>query len=168
MRNIKKPLIIGAGIVTLGAGSLGSIGIAHAATSMAASANDQTALVDKLATTFHLDKTKVQAVFNENKQARHSEMEQKRVDALKQAVTDSKLTQSQADHITSAWSDMDKIHDSVSSPKDLTAAQKTDLKTKREALQTWLKAQNLDLKTILGLPDKGMGHHRVGDDTSGK
>jgi hypothetical protein len=123
------------------------------------STNPQQSLIDKLASKFNLDKSEVKAVFDEEHQARVAEMKQNRANALKQAVTDGKLTQAQADHITSAWKEIDSLMDSQRSsgtkPSD---NDRQAVKDKMDALKTWLDDQNIDLKDIDGLRGTDMGH----------
>lgn len=154
MRVIKKSLLVGAGVATIGLAGLSGAGIASAATTNTANSNDS--LVDKIASTFHLDKSKVQAVFDQNRQEHMANMEAKRADALKQAVTDGKITQAQADHITAAWKEIDALR-GTTKPEDMSTATRDQIKQKMDDLRDWLKQQNIDLHS-LGLMGTGHGH----------
>ncbi len=154
MQTLKKSLIIGAGIATLGVGSLGVV----SAATTSDSTDGSTSLVDKIASKFNLDKTKVQAVFDEEHAAREAEMKADRAAALKQAVTDGKLTQAQADHISAAWTEMEAARPTDGTKP--TDAQREAMKAKMDALKTWLDEQNIDLKGIDGLGmHGGFGGH---------
>lgn len=150
MQRLKKTLLVGATVATFG---LSSLGIASAATS--SSTDGSTSLVDKIASTFNLDKSKVQAVFDEDRTTHETQMKADRATALKQAVTDGKLTQTQADYITKAWADIDALH-STDGTKP-TDAQREAMKAKMDALRTWLSDQKIDLQSIDGLG--GFGRH---------
>jgi anti-sigma28 factor (negative regulator of flagellin synthesis) len=150
MQAIKKTLLVGAGVLAVGAGSLG---VASAATTNTASTGDNT-LVQKIADKFGLKQSDVQAVFDQDRASHFADMQAKRTAALKQAVTDGKLTQAQADYITKAWADIDAQRPSDGSKP--TDAQRTAMKTKVEALRDWLKQQNLDLRSIAGMGEHGM------------
>lgn len=156
MQKLKTALMVGAGVATIG---LGGLGVASAATNNSSSTSPDSSLVDKIASTFNLDKSKVQAVFDQNRADYMKEMQAKRADALKQAVTDGKITQAQADYITKAWADIEAQRPADGSkPSD---SQREAIKTKRDALQTWLKQQNIDLHTVLR--SEGFTHGRHGD-----
>lgn len=151
MQAMKKAMIVGAGLVTIGAGSMG---VASAATADTSSSSD-TSLVQKIATKFGLKTSDVQAVFDQDRESHMAEMKEKRATALKQAVTNGKLTQAQADHITAAWDEIDKLHDAAGGPGKETDAQHAAIKTKMDELKTWLDGQNLDLSEIDGLDGPG-------------
>lgn len=165
MQAMKKAMIVGAGIVTIGAGSLGVASAATADTS--SSTSGDTSLVQKIATKFGLKTSDVQAVFDEDRAAHMAEMKEKRAAALKQAVSDGKLTQAQADYITKAWADMEASR-STDGTKP-TDAEREAMKTKMDALKTWLDDQNIDLGSIDGLGGPGGPGHGGprGEDGSG-
>ena len=68
----------------------------------------QSSLIDALVSKFNLNKSDVQSVFDEHRQAQQAERETERLDTLKQALADKKLTQAQYDHILQAWEDIDE------------------------------------------------------------
>jgi plasmid replication initiation protein len=124
-------------------------------------------LADKIATTFHLDKSKVQSVIDEDRQTHHAEREAKQAAALQQAVTDGKLTQAQADHITTVWKEIKDLR-GTTKPQDMSTATRDQIKQKMDDLQTWLKDQNIDLRSF-GVRGHGHGfggHKMDADDTS--
>jgi predicted phage-related endonuclease len=139
---------------------VGGASLVSAATS-SSSTNPEQSLVDKIASKFNLDKSKVQAVFDEEHQAREAEMKQNRADALAQAVKDDKLTQAQADHITAVWKEIDDLRGDTK-PSDMSDAVRQKIKDKMDALRDWLDDQNIDLKDIDGLRGPGMGGHGRG------
>lgn len=154
MNIAKKSLLVGAGVATIGLAGLSGAGVASAASSASTSGNNS--LVDKIASTFNLDKSKVQAVFDQNRADRMANMETKRADALKQAVADGKITQAQADHITAAWKEIDALR-GTTKPQDMSQATRDQIKQKMDDLRDWIKAQNIDMRS-LGLMGAGHGH----------
>lgn len=155
----KKSIIAGAAIATIGL-----TGVATTAFAAADTATDttKTSLVDKIATKFNLNKDEVQAVFDENREERHAAMEAKRTETLAQLVSDGKLTQAQADHVTSVWEEMKTLHDGTS-PRDMTEAQREAMKTKMDEFKTWLDEQGLDLHDLgVGMGPGGKGGHGRG------
>lgn len=155
MQVVKKSLLVGAGVATIGLAGLSGAGIASAATNTS-STNGSDSLVDKIASTFHLDKSQVQAVFDQNREEHMANMEAKRADALKQAVTDGKITQAQADHITAAWKEIDDLR-GTTKPSDLSSTTRDQIKQKMDDLRDWLKQQNIDMRK-LGMMGAGRGH----------
>src|SRR4051812_10842071 len=87
----KRYAIPMAAIALIGATALG----VTAAQAASDDTNPQSPLVQKIADKFHLDKTKVQAVFDEDRQSHQATMEAKYEERLAQAVTDGKLTADQ-------------------------------------------------------------------------
>jgi hypothetical protein len=155
MKAVKKSMLVGAGVVTIGLAGLSGAGIASAATGTTSTGSDT--LVDKIASTFHLDKSKVQAVVDADRQSHIADMEAKRATALKQAVTDGKITQAQADHITAAWKEIDDLR-GTTKPESMSTTTRDQIKQKMDDLRTWLKDQNIDLRSIAGLGGHGRGH----------
>ena len=88
--NIKKSLLIAGVVSTLGVVS--TMGIAGAASS---NTNPQDGLIQKIADKFHLNKSDVQAVFDEDRSTREAERQKKVEAELTQAVKDGKITEAQ-------------------------------------------------------------------------
>ncbi len=160
--HVKKPLLIAGTAVTIGLASVAGIGVASAASSSGDSSGNN--LVDKIASTFNLDKSKVQAVFDANHQE-HEAKRQANIEAkLTQAVKDGKLTETQKSAIvaklTEIRADMDANRDAM---KDKTPAErKAAREQKRTDLETWAKQNNIPteyLRFVMG------GHHGPGGTT---
>lgn len=139
--SFKQTLVAGATVATLGLGLAGA-GIASADS---AAANGQTSLIDKLATTFNLNKDQVAAVFQQDRQDHLAQEQQNRAQRLAQAVTDGKLTQAQADHITAAQKDIESLM-SQSEPGQEDDATRTSIRQKMDELRTWAQDNNVDLQ----------------------
>lgn len=157
MRHVKSALLMGAGVMAV---SLGSLGVASAATN---SPNDsKNSLVSKIAAKFHLQKSEVQAVFDQDHADHMADLKAKRATALKQAVSDGKLTQAEADHITAVWQEIDDLVDGKR-PDQQSTATRDAIKAKMDALRTWANNHSLDLRSmhLVGGPHAGgFGHER--------
>lgn len=143
--NTKKSLLIVATVVGVSFAGVSGASLVSAATTT----NGGTSLAQSIADKFKLNKDDVQKVIDQNrtdKQAKHESKEQNR---LNQAVTDKKITQAQADYIVKAQADIKAVI-GTTKPKDLTAAQKADIKTKTAALRTWAKANNVPINLVRG------------------
>ena len=149
---MKRSLIAGATIATLGLAAAG-VGVASAATSDTASG---TSLIDKIATTFNLNRDEVAKVFTADRQAHMAEIEQAQANRLAQAVKDGKLTQAQADHITATQKEIRDLM-GTTDPGTQDEATRTSIHNKMDALRTWATDNNIDLQYV----GPG-GHHGFG------
>jgi hypothetical protein len=150
---IKRSLLIAAAATTVAAGGVGTLGLASAA---ASSTDSQTSLVDQIATRFHLNKSDVQSVFDQDRQQHEADREAKQKQALADAVTNGKLTQDQADHITQVLNEVKSLR-GTTAPKDLSDDTRSQIKADLDGLRTWAKQNNIDLKYIMPGPG-GRGH----------
>lgn len=133
---MKKSLLIGGTLATVGVAGIVGLGSASAATTTSG-----TSLVDKIATTFNLSKDDVQKVFDADRAEHQAERTQAMQDRLAQAVKDGKLTQAQADAITAKHAEMQTFMDSL---KDKTAEERrTAMDAKRDELQQWAEDNDI-------------------------
>lgn len=156
----KQALLIGAGVVAIGAAGMG-VTATTSALSGDSSNPDQT-LIDKLVSKFNLSESDVQSVFDEVHSARESDMKANREAALKKALKNDKITQAQYNYITSIWAKMDALHDG-----NRTDANHKKMHNLMEKLRKWMDAQNID-RSVLGTPPRGPGGpgERSGDQSS--
>jgi hypothetical protein len=157
---INKKYVTVATAVVIGVTGVAGIGMASAASS---SNSDPNNLVDKIASTFHLDKSKVQAVFDENRAEHDANRQAKLEEKLAQAVKDGKLTKAQKSAILAKVkeikSDMEANHDAM---KDKTPAEhKAAMEQKRVELEQWAKDNNIPTKYLRFFMMGGPGHHHV-------
>ncbi len=147
----KKILIPMAAVALIGAGTYSVTKV-----SAASDANDpQASLVQKLADTFHVDKSKVQAVFDQNKADHQADHEKQYEDRLAKAVSGGKLTAAQKTAILTEHAKLEA---------ELKAAM-TDSKTDRHTVMrkirtdsaAWATQNNIDEKWLIG-----PGHLRGG------
>jgi hypothetical protein len=102
--------------------------------------NGYPAVVQKIADKFHLNLSDVQAVFNQDRQDRESQMQTRFTGELDQAVSQGKLTAAQKQLI------LDKR-------QELQTARQADVanwKKLTQDLKSWAAANNIDLKYLRG------------------
>lgn len=128
-------------IATLGLG-----GAAMAATST--DTNPQDSLAQKIADKFHLNKSDVQTVIDQNHQDRQAKHEQMLKDRLDQAVKDGKLTQDQE---TKLLAELKTLHDETKT--DNQADRHANRKAMHDKLDQWSKDNGIDLSKVMPQPD---------------
>jgi hypothetical protein len=160
----KKMLIPMAAVAVIAAGAYGVTKVSAASDPT----NPQASLVQKIADTFHLDKSKVQAVFDQNRTEKQARAETNYEARLTQAVTDGKITAAQKDLILAE-------HNKLKAELDAAAGKTgTDRRTAMDAVRTegeaWAKANNVDAKWLIGpghmrgMGGMGMHHGMMGAD----
>lgn len=159
---MKLPLkqFIAAGIVgTVGLAGLATATIAGAETSSTSSDNPMSSLVDKIASTFNLDKSKVQAVFDANRTEQEAKRDEERATKLQSYVDDGTITAAQKTAIEAKLKELKAEREAnKDSMKDLTEDErKAKMDANRSALQTWATEQGLDLSKLQGIFFGGHG-----------
>ena len=160
VKKINRKSLLAVSIVgTVGAGILGT-GAMVSATSNTTSHDPMSSLVDKLSSTFHLDKSKVQEVFDQQRAAMDTKREQEvdsRLDALVSAGT---ITTAQKTAIQSKLAELKKEHDANrDTMKNLSETErKATMDSKRTSLEKWASAQGIDLSKLDGV-FRGPGGH---------
>lgn len=159
----KKSLVTAATLATIG--GMGTLGV-HAVSAQNNSGSDpRSNLVDKIASTFNVNKADVQKVFDEN----HSEMEAKRKagtsDRLQKLVDAGTITAEQKTAIEAKLMELHANHEATrDSMKDLSKDErKAKMQQQRTELENWAKENNLDLSKLRGIFMGGPeGHGRRG------
>ena len=138
LKTIKTLAITSA--VVAGVAAFGTTAI-HAATPSETMArpNHMASLVTALSKKFNLNQVDVQKLFDEQRTQMHQERETKHAEQLKtrlaQAVTNGKLTQAQADLITTKQAELKTLMESL---KDKTETERqAAMKTKMNELKQW-------------------------------
>lgn len=151
-KRIALPL---AAVAVVGAGLWG---VAQA--SAASSESDpRDSLIQKLADKFKVDKSQVQAVFDEHRSERQAEMQAKYEDRLKQAVKDGELTQAQADKVLAKHNE---LKTKLEAAKDKTGTDRRDaMETIRDEAKKWADDNNIAAKWLLPMGGRG-GHGHGG------
>lgn len=165
MNTLKRTLILGAGVATVGVAGLAGLTTASALTNTDNSTG--TSIIDKLASKFNLNKDEVKAVFDEDRAQHQADMKAKRTEVLKTALSDGKITQAQYDHIVAAQKEIDTLMDSAGGPDEQSDETKAAIKSKLDALRSWMKEQNLTPRDLgLGIGLHGHGHGLESDANS--
>ena len=153
--------MVAAAAATIGIAGLGA-GVAQAATSSdsTTNTNPMSSLVDKLATKFNLNKTEVQAVFDEQKATMNAERETKVKAEVAKLVTDKKITQAQADLIDAKRAELEKERETnKDSFKDLTQTErKAKMDERKATLEAWAKENGIDTQYLRYVQGGGRGH----------
>lgn len=140
-------------------GSLGSIGLASAATST--STNPQQSLIEKLSTKFKLNKDDVKKVFDEEHTARQAEHAADVKTKLDVAVKAGTLTQDQEDKIIAKAAELQKTRQAdMEALKDKTQAErKAAMDTKRAEIDKWISDNGIPTEFARYVMGGGPGHH---------
>lgn len=126
-------------------------------------------LVEKIAQRFNLNKDEVQKVFDENREERKSQMEERFSRVLDEAVSNGDLTEAQKNLILAKREEMQKERESRMNKRknDGERPNKEDMKNiqqerkaEREALEKWATDNGIDLKYLMGLGRGGHGGFR--------
>lgn len=145
-------MLIGGTIASVGIASVASLGMASAATT----SNGQSNLVDKLASTFKLNKADVQKVFDEDRASHQAEREQAMKTKLDQAVKDGKITQDQEDKLIAKLKELQADRKEFKDMKEETQAERDAHKAKMDAFKQWLTDNKIP--EDLARPMGGHGH----------
>ena len=153
MNTLSKSLIVATIVGTVGMGTLATGAIANAESGTSTSTDPVSSLVDKLASTFNLDRTKVQEVFD----AQRTEMETKRAqkvsDRLDELVTAGTITSAQKSAIETKLAELKKEREAnKDAVKDMSDEErKSKMDEKRSEMERWAKEQGLDLSKLKGV-----------------
>ncbi len=176
-------------LVTVAAVSILSGGLVMASNASAESSSNQdhmASLVQKIADKFNLNKSDVQAVFDQERQEMQAEVQAKYEEKLTQLVKDGKITEQQKQLLLAKHKELEsEMASNKDKFKDLTPAEiKSQMEAKRTELEAWAKANGIDLKYLMPMPmhrevSNGPGfmkhdgpegphvefHHEFGDET---
>lgn len=139
---IPKTLAISGTVVAAGLAGLVGVNVVHAASNPQ---DGQQSLVDTIASTFNLNKTDVQKVFDDQRQARQAAHQQKYEARVRQAVKDGTLTQDLADQLVAKQKELASYRDSLKGKTP--AERRSAMKTEWDNFAQWARsnkiAQNL-------------------------
>lgn len=165
MKALTKSLIVGGIVGTIGLGSIGALTDATVAGAESAnSSSTGTSLVDKIASTFNLNKDEVQKVFDADRSEREAEREKQITERLQKLVDDGTITTAQKAAIETKLKELKAEREaSKDSLKDLSADErKAKMDEKKTELETWSKEQGLDLTKLRGIFGGPGGHDGPG------
>lgn len=162
MKTVTKSLIAAGIVATAGAGGLVTANIASAETSSSNTDTPMSSLIDKISSTFNVDKSKVQALFDEEKNSREAEREKMQTERLQKFVDDGTITAAQKSAIEKKIAEMKTERESSREEmKNLTDEERKEkMDEKKTELESWAKEQGLDLAKLKGV--LGGGHGGLG------
>jgi hypothetical protein len=157
----KKMIIPMAAVAVLAAGAFGVAQVSASSDAV----NPQASLIQKLADKFHLNKSEVQAVFDQNHKDNQAARETSYEARLAQAVTDGKLTSTQKDLVLAEHNKLKAELDAAITSTTSQADRRTAMDKVRTEADAWVKANNIDAKWLMvgghGMGG-GMGHRGGG------
>ena len=153
MNTLSKSLIVATIVGTVGAGTLATDAIANAESGTSTSTSPVSSLVDKLASTFNLDKTNVQEVFDSQRTEMETARAQRVSDRLDALVTAGTITSAQKSAIETKLAELKKEREANKDDmKDMSDEErKSKMDEKRTEMESWAKEQGLDLSKLKGV-----------------
>jgi len=157
MNKLKSALLVSSGVVAIGAvggGIVSSVSALSGANSTstrdAMRADGDADLANFLATKLKVAKSDVRSALEEFHSTQHEKMEAARTAKLKAALEAKTITQAQYEYIIAAFAKMDTTRDSLRTATTDTERESLgkEMKTQMDALQTWLKEQNLTAQKL--------------------
>lgn len=160
-KTLKRSLLVGGAMSTVGLASLASVGMAAAATN---NSTGQQNLVDKIAQKFNINKDDLQKVFDEERAAHEAGHEKAQADRLQKLVDDGTITATQKTAIEAKLKELKAEREANKDEfKNLSEDQRNaKMDEKRTELENWAKEQGLDLTKLHGVfrGPGGPGGHR--------
>lgn len=162
MKSLTKSLIVATIVGAVGTGTIATGAIASAESGTTASTDPMSSLVDKIASTFNLDKTKVQEVFDEQRSEMETTREAERETKLQALVDNGTIT---AEQKTAIEAKLEAMKTERESNKDdfrnmTDEERKTAMDKKKTELEAWAKEQGIDLAKLKGIFGGPGGGHR--------
>lgn len=156
---ISKTMLAAGAITTVAAGSIIGTSVASAQ-----SGDGGSGIVDRLVERFSLNRDEVEAVFEEERDEKHAEMEVREEERIAGLVEDGTLTQEQADALNAKRDEMRQSKEDLMD-QDLSFEEMRDqMRSDMEEFEAWAEEQGIDLDAIR--PEKGRGFgghgHRMG------
>lgn len=161
MNTLTKTIVAGTIMGTLGIGSLATASIVGAESAANNSDNPQSSLIEKIASTFNIDKSKLQTIFDEDREARETAHEKEQAARLQTLVDNGTITSAQKTAIEKKVAELKSQRDANrDTMKNLTDEErKAKMDEERTALENWAKTQDLDLTKLKGVLGGGPGGH---------
>jgi len=144
----------------LGTGVVGAK-VVNADSTTDTKSNFMSGFVTAISQKFSLSETEVQAVFTEQAEKQHAEMEAKFTanfaEKLSTAVTEGKLTQTQSDLITAKQAEIKTQREALKN-SDVKPT-KEEMQAQMEDLKTWAEANNIPNEYLMLGGHRGKGGH---------
>lgn len=163
---MKKQLAIAGLVAGIATAGITGVGIASAATTSTSSTNPMSSLVDAIASKFNLNKSDVQAVFDQQKAKNEADRETKVKEEVAQLVKDGKITQAQADKINAKRAELEKQReaDRTTNQNLSETDRKAKMEAERTALEQWAKDNGISTDYLKYVHGGGRGHGGPGMD----
>lgn len=125
----------------------------------------RTSLIERIASRFNLNKDDVQNVFNEDREARQAQMEQRFEERLSEAVTNGTITEEQKALILAKHEELQKEREAnFEARKDMTPEERrADAEKHQEEMNAWAEANNIPDEFVGPGMDGGMHGPGHGD-----
>jgi len=158
---ITKSMLAAGAVTTVAVASLTGLGVASAHSSNNGNGNG---LVDRVATTFGLNKDEVQTVFDEQKTEMHEQMEQNREQHLQSLVDDGTLTEDQKAALDAKHEEFEAAREAIKDQDISREEMHEQMEQAREEFKSWTESQGIDLEAIHPEdgPGRGRGHMMKG------
>lgn len=146
---VKKSLLVGGVVGTVGLASITGAGMVSAATDMHGSGS----LVEKIAAKFNVDQDEVQQLFNEEREARQGDRQARVSERLQALVDKGTITAEQKTAIEAKLKELAETREANRGEmKNLSKDERrAKMDEQREALESWAKEQGLDLSKLKGV-----------------
>lgn len=119
-------------------------------------------IINRLAEKFNLNKSDIESVFNEEREAHQAEMAAKFEERLAQAVADGKITEEQKTLILQKHEELQSERESDRENwQNMTREERqTEMQKQHDELSAWLEANNIPTDLFPGFGDRdGNGRH---------
>lgn len=152
-KSLKNSLLVAGAVTTIGVSGLAGVSAASAQSGVGSD------LVGKLASTFHLDKAKVQKMFDEDRASHEARHEKRMSERLQKLVDNGTITAAQKTAIEAKFQELQKEREGSHDEMDnLTESQrKAKMDKERADLESWAKSQGIDLAKLKGVFMRGFG-----------
>lgn len=148
----------------LAAVTIAGAGLALTSHSALALAQTNDSLAGKIATKFNLNQDEVQAVIDEEHEAKAAEFQQKYEERLSQAVTDGKLTSEQKDQILTKMGEVKTRMEALKSETN-DSTRRDEMKNLHDELKQWAKDNDIPKQYVMPV---GGGHGHGGRGLMGR
>lgn len=165
MKKLKQSLLVAGAVTTVGLTGLAGVGVASAATDTTATGTDpMSSLIDKIASKFNLDKTKLKAVFDQERTNREAARDAEITKALEQLVTDGKITSEQKDKLVAKRAEIKKEMEASRTTNQSKTREEmhTLMDQKRTELEQWAKGNGISTEYLRYLMGGRGGHSGPG------
>jgi len=159
MNTVAKSVVVASIVGVIGIGSLATVSSAAAETTADSTNGPVSGLIDKIASTFRIDKTELQTLFDEDREAREAARETQQAERIQALVDDGTITAVQKTAIEAKMKEMKAERESTKTAMhDLSDDErKAKMDERRSELEVWTKGQGLDLSELRGILGGGSG-----------